>query len=535
MNMNLSYDIAADLDTPVSAFLKLRPFRPRFLLESVEQGLRIARYSYIGFGDCTDFASTATDFTSTASAGRGPPTARRCSTRCERRSLARRDRAGGTACRLSQAGSSATRPMTSHARSIRHRGGRVAPCGARRPATWLHARCSVFDHLTRGVTVLHDGSDAEREDLTREIVAALRGPLPTRRGAFHYEPARPSLGRGDFCDSVARVQSHIAAGDVYQLVLSVCFGGECELEPFEVYRALRLLNPSPYMYYVEAGGLTVAGSSPEALVRLSGGRAMLRPIAGTLPRGVDEADDEAQARRLLADPKEGAEHVMLVDLARNDLGRVARAGSVRVDPWRQVERYSHVMHLVSGVDGRACAGAGRLRPFRGGISGRHAGRRAEVERDAHHRRARAGRARPVRRYGRLFRPRRRHGPGNHDPQHGVRRGPLQLPGRRRHRRRQPPGPGARRGDRQERSDASRAGNRGVRPVRTKLLLIDNYDSFTYNLVQAFLVLGAEVHVHRNDRIGLDEAEALEPTHLCISPGPGKPADSGISMRMIDAS
>src|SRR6185295_2910514 len=88
-------------------------------------------------------------------------------------------------------------------------------------------------------------------------------------------------------------------------------------------------------------------------------------------------------------------------------------------------------------------------------------------------------------------------------------------------------------DREERSDASRAGNRGVRPVRTKLLLIDNYDSFTYNLVQAFLVLGAEVHVHRNDRIGLDEAEALAPTHLCISPGPGKPADSGISMRMID--
>jgi anthranilate synthase component 1 len=110
------------------------------------------------------------------------------------------------------------------------------------------------------------------------------------------------------------------------------------------------------MYYVEAGGLTVAGSSPEALVRLSGGRAMLRPIAGTLPRGADEADDEAQARRLLADPKEGAEHVMLVDLARNDLGRVARAGSVRVDPWRQVERYSHVMHLVSGVDGELAPG-----------------------------------------------------------------------------------------------------------------------------------------------------------------------------------
>jgi anthranilate synthase component 1 len=214
----------------------------------------------------------------------------------------------------------------------------------------------VFDHLTRGVTVLHDGSDAERESLTREIVATLRGPLPARRAAFHYQPARPSLARGDFCEAVARVQSHIAAGDVYQLVLSARFEGECELEPFEVYRALRLLNPSPYMYYVEAGGRTVVGSSPEALVRLVAGRAELKPIAGTRPRGADEAGDEAEAQRLLADPKESAEHVMLVDLARNDLGRVARAGSVRVDPWRQVERYSHVMHLVSGVAGELAPG-----------------------------------------------------------------------------------------------------------------------------------------------------------------------------------
>ena len=143
---------------------------------------------------------------------------------------------------------------------------------------------------------------------------------------------------------------------MYQLVLSVRFDGECELDPFEAYRALRLLNPSPYMYYCEAGGVTVVGSSPEALVRLNGRRAQLRPIAGTLPRGADAAEDEANATRLLADPKENAEHVMLVDLARNDLGRVASAGTVRVDPYRLIERYSHVMHIVSGVTGELAPG-----------------------------------------------------------------------------------------------------------------------------------------------------------------------------------
>ncbi len=354
--MNLSYDIAADLDTPVSAFLKLRPFRPRFLLESVEQGLRIARYSYIGFGDCTEFRLDRGGLH--IDGKRGPrPADGAALLDAMRKALAGAPRPRGRNGLPPLAGGLVGYASYDLARSLDPPSRATASRHAAPEACYLAPRSLlVFDHLTRGVTVLHDGSDAEREDLTREIVAALRGPLPARRGAFHYEPARPSLGRGDFCDSVARVQSHIAAGDVYQLVLSVCFGGECELEPFEVYRALRLLNPSPYMYYVEAGGLTVAGSSPEALERLSGGRAMLRPIAGTLPRGADAADDEAQARRLLADPKEGAEHVMLVDLARNDLGRVARAGSVRVDPWRQVERYSHVMHLVSGVDGELAPG-----------------------------------------------------------------------------------------------------------------------------------------------------------------------------------
>jgi anthranilate synthase component 1 len=150
---------------------------------------------------------------------------------------------------------------------------------------------------------------------------------------------------------VKRTQEYIAAGDVYQLVLSVKFGGRHSLDPFQAYRALRLINPSPYMYYCALGDISVVGSSPEALVKLGEGRAQLRPIAGTRPRSDDPKKDLEHEAALRADPKENAEHVMLVDLARNDLGRVARAGSVRVDPYRAIERYSHVMHIVSGVNG----------------------------------------------------------------------------------------------------------------------------------------------------------------------------------------
>jgi anthranilate synthase component 1 len=164
------------------------------------------------------------------------------------------------------------------------------------------------------------------------------------------------MSRERFMEAVDAAKSHIRAGDVYQLVLSVCFSGESTLEPFEAYRALRLLNPSPYMYFLEFGDTAIAGSSPEALVRLDGRTAALRPIAGTRPRGASAEEDAAHEAELLADPKEAAEHVMLVDLARNDLGRVGVPGTIRVDPSRAVERYSHVMHLVSGVVGELEAG-----------------------------------------------------------------------------------------------------------------------------------------------------------------------------------
>ncbi len=193
---------------------------------------------------------------------------------------------------------------------------------------------------------------AERSDPGAARADADRG----RRRGGGYRPPVAALSRAEYLSGVLRAQEYIAAGDAYQLVLSSRFSGLHDLDPFQAYRALRLVNPSPYMFFCELGTLTVVGSSPEALVKLTAGHAELRPIAGTRARS-DEADlDAARAAELLADPKENAEHVMLVDLARNDLGRVASAGSVRVEPYRAIERYSHVMHIVSGVQGQLAAG-----------------------------------------------------------------------------------------------------------------------------------------------------------------------------------
>jgi anthranilate synthase component 1 len=185
---------------------------------------------------------------------------------------------------------------------------------------------------------------------------ALRGAVPTLILPGTFTPAVPSLSQSAHAAGVQRAKDYISSGDVYQLVLASRFEGRHALAPFEVYRALRLLNPSPYMYYCELGDITVVGSSPEALVKIHGAHAQLRPIAGSRPRGEDADADARLESDLLADPKENSEHVMLVDLARNDLGRVATAGSVRVDPYRVIERYSHIMHMVSGVSGTLAPG-----------------------------------------------------------------------------------------------------------------------------------------------------------------------------------
>ncbi len=349
--MRPPFDIAADLDTPVSAFLKLGPLRPRYLLESVEGGERLARYSFLGFGEALDVrlggdALTIDGISTPVSDGPSRLDALR-------KALARAPRPGPHVPGLKLLGGLVGAVNYDFVR-------RLERLPARTPgdpeAAFVACRSLiVFDHVSRRVAMLHDGTDAERDELSREVRGLLAGPVPAVRSGRRSE-AVPSLTRAQYCDTVERAREHIAAGDVFQLVAAVRFEGETDLPPFTVYRALRSLNPSPYSFYLDLGDRQVVGSSPEALVRLESGEATLRPIAGTRRRGATDAEDKALEIELLADPKEAAEHVMLVDLARNDLGRVAETGSIRVEPFRVVERYSHVMHIVSGVRGRLAPG-----------------------------------------------------------------------------------------------------------------------------------------------------------------------------------
>ncbi len=360
--MKPPFDIAGDLDTPVSAFAKLGAFDPRFLLESVEGGERLARYSFIGFGKCLEVKLDAS--------GLQVGTAK----------LPRPANKAELLDALRQALAAAPKPLPEMA-GVPLAGGLVGyssydvvryferlPSRARadQAVPDLHyvapESLLVFDHLTRGIALLHAGSEAERQALRRDVIRALRGGFPnyTASGGdagSRYTPAAASLSPEQYMAGVKRTQEYIAAGDVYQLVLAARFSGRHSIDPFEAYRALRLINPSPYMYYCRLGDLTVVGSSPEALVKVNAkGEAQLRPIAGTRPRSDDTAEDVRREQDLLADKKENAEHVMLVDLARNDLGRVAAPGTVHVDPYRVIERYSHVMHIVSGVKGRVAPG-----------------------------------------------------------------------------------------------------------------------------------------------------------------------------------
>jgi anthranilate synthase component 1 len=349
--MESPFDITADLDTPVSAYMKLRRFKPCFLLESVESGERLARYSFVGLGERLTLELYPDRLIIDGQAAVRPTTAAQWLA-LMRDSLAR---------------SPELKPAID---GIPFNGGLVGTTGydvvrffERLPPN--HSELDglpqavyvapesllVFDHLTRRVALLHAGSERDRQTLRTQVVQALRGGLDAPDNPGRLTPAEPSMAEREFVAAVAQAKAHIKAGDVYQIVLSVRFSGRTDLDPFQTYRGLRLLNPSPYMFFFEVGSLRVAGSSPEALVRLAGRHASLRPIAGTRPRGATPEHDTALEHELLADPKENAEHVMLVDLARNDLGRVASSGSVRVDPYRKIERYSHVMHIVSGVEG----------------------------------------------------------------------------------------------------------------------------------------------------------------------------------------
>ena len=349
--MKPPFDIAADLDTPVSAYLKLAALSPRYLLESVEGGERLARYSFLGFGDAFEVRMDSDGFRA------GAESAKRPESRDEyldalRQALRQVPRPKPEVEGLPFAGGLVGVSGYDVVRLFERLPNTVRKQSAIPDAAFVATTSAlVFDHLTRRVALLHDGPEAERSSLRKEVMRLLRGPIPGNGEEVQISEPVAGMTEQQYANRVEACKEYIASGDIYQIVLSVLFSGRANVPPFEVYRALRLLNPSPYMFYIDFGDLQVAGSSPEALVKLNGRQASLRPIAGTLPRGATAAEDQRNEAALLADPKESAEHVMLVDLARNDLGRVATAGSVCVDPYRAIERYSHVMHIVSGVQG----------------------------------------------------------------------------------------------------------------------------------------------------------------------------------------
>ena len=376
-----------DTETPVSAFLKLRGDGPCFLLESAEQGGRMGRYSFIGVrphatlrwvdGEIREWrGEAALDPSSepTEVAAAADPYAA-VAERFGRYRLAEVDGLppfpGGAVGLFAYDLVRTVEPLGEP---------NPDPLGLPDLALIVAEAMVVFDHHSRSVSIIAnafiegEGDDAvaaayERASATAaDVRERLRRPVPSRPPSAERPPAaapeasagetglplgfQSNLTREQFEANVSRIVEYVHAGDAFQVVPSQRFSAPCPVEPFSIYRGLRAVNPSPYMYFLDFGDFRIAGASPEPLVRVTGRRVEARPIAGTYPRGNDEEEDRRNAEGLLADPKERAEHVMLVDLGRNDLGRVSEYGSVNVDELMVVETYSHVLHIVSQVSGR---------------------------------------------------------------------------------------------------------------------------------------------------------------------------------------
>ena len=360
----LRHSFIADCETPVSAFLKLRgmdPAQPSFLLESAEQGQRMGRYSFIGLRPRSVLRWSLADG--------GDPYAL----------------AAEYVARFSQAPMAGTPPFTGGAvgffgydlvRTVEPLGDPGPdPLGLPDMALMLSDVLVIFDHLKHTVTILANADLDAEPDIEQayaaaagtiaEVRARLAGPVPreehgANRGANGMDEMerkrempsfQPNMERAEFEGMVARIVQYIHAGDAFQVVPSQRWSAEVPVQPFSIYRGLRAVNPSPYMYFLDFGDFQVVGASPEPLLTVSGRHVSTRPIAGTRPRGASPEEDRRIAQELLADEKELAEHVMLVDLGRNDLGRVCEYGSVTVDEMMEIEFYSHVMHIVSSVSG----------------------------------------------------------------------------------------------------------------------------------------------------------------------------------------
>lgn len=360
-------EISADLETPISVYMKLRGETPSFLLESVEGGERIARYSFIGVQPRAQYIIRDTNIEIKDENGtrttqyEGDPT-RFLQSEMERFNFKTQTGVprfiGGLVGYLGYESVRFFEPvLKSRMRRHASRSTQHIPDGIYLLADTVIA----FDHARRSLSLIANALDGDVESANRkldEIEARIHSPLPpTQPREVKSSKTRSNMTQGRFEDMVRDAKEHIAAGDIFQVVLSQRFTRETDVEPFDVYRAVRRLNPSPYMFFFDFGivddePLFLVGSSPEMFVRLEGRTASLRPIAGTRPRGADSNADAALAQELLADPKERAEHVMLVDLGRNDLGRVCEYGTVKVSDFFTIEKYSHVMHIVSHVEGK---------------------------------------------------------------------------------------------------------------------------------------------------------------------------------------
>jgi anthranilate synthase component I len=352
----------ADLDTPLSLYLKLANAPYTFLLESVVGGERFGRYSFIGLPATTrirarDAAVEVEDSAGIAERIHGDPLAF-VAEFMRRYKAAPRDGlprfCGGLAGYFGY----------DVVRHVERRLADSAPpddpalAGVPDLLLLLTEELAVVDNLAGKIFLIvyvdprqadaYGRGMARLSELRRRLREPLAVPLAT---ATSLTAPTSSVGQAAFESAVQRAKAYIAAGDVMQVVLSQRLSRPFTESPLALYRALRSLNPSPYMFYYDFGDFHVVGASPEILVRKEGAMVTLRPIAGTRPRGATPEADEAHASDLLADPKEIAEHVMLVDLGRNDVGRVAQTGSVRLTERMTVERYSHVMHIVSNVEG----------------------------------------------------------------------------------------------------------------------------------------------------------------------------------------
>jgi len=358
-------EISADLETPVSLYLKLRGDGASFLLESVEGGERIARYSFIGVQPKALYILRGEEIEIQDEHGSrithhaDDPT-RFLQNEMDRFPAVRVPNAprftGGLVGFLGFESVRFFEP-TLGAKMKRAERSRSIPDGIYMLADTIVA----FDHARRSIFLIANVLDGNTEAANQKLDAIesrIGQPLPPApQKEIVPSKIKSNHTQGTYEDMVRAAKENILAGDIFQVVLSQRFTRETNVEPFDVYRAVRRLNPSPYMFFFDFGTvdgepLYLCGSSPEMFVRLEGRTASLRPIAGTRPRGKDNAADDALAQELLADPKERAEHVMLVDLGRNDLGRVCEYGTVRVSDFFTVEKYSHVMHIVSHVEGK---------------------------------------------------------------------------------------------------------------------------------------------------------------------------------------